>query len=405
MDRLAKQQACQLFIEQEIEKGLKSGKTTYRIGREVAGWIEKLFEAKVKPNTIRVRADRRICTNVHSDSTYGNNAGIRENQEIKFRHGGVREGAGRPPKFSVSPPGGDWYQSSEWEEWETPQWLFDLLDSEFHFDCDVAASKRNHKCKKYFSKKDDGLSQKWWGTCFMNPPDSSVGDWIGKAKNEVKNGITTVCLVAARTEADWWWETCTQGEVRFLRRRLGFNGYGVAPFSSAVIVLGPNIRQKVIWWDVDQRKKLIPRNGDRFWLTPPHIYARLNDEFHFDFDPCPYPLPENYDSLSIPWGSVNFVNPPFCEKDGPHGAVSAFVHKAIEEQAKGKTSVLLLPVRNYINLLMQAGAELRPMGRIPWLEVDTKEPRKAPDPTLCAILRPARLSKTGRKREKPLTNC
>ena len=23
------------------------------------------------------------------------------------------------------------------------------------------------------------------------------------------------------------------------------------------------------------------------WATPPHIYAELDAEFHFDFDPCP----------------------------------------------------------------------------------------------------------------------
>ncbi|HYB20862.1 MAG TPA: hypothetical protein VEH09_08025 [Thermodesulfobacteriota bacterium] len=74
MDRLAKQQACQLFIEQEIEKGLKSGKTTYRIGQEVADWIERLFQAKVKPDTIRKRGDR-IWTNEHKNPSSGNGDG------------------------------------------------------------------------------------------------------------------------------------------------------------------------------------------------------------------------------------------------------------------------------------------------------------------------------------------
>jgi hypothetical protein len=23
------------------------------------------------------------------------------------------------------------------------------------------------------------------------------------------------------------------------------------------------------------------------WATPPHVYAELDKEFHFDFDPCP----------------------------------------------------------------------------------------------------------------------
>jgi len=70
MDRLAKQQACQLFIEQEIEKGLKEGKTKYSIGKEIVGLIKKYFEADVKPHTIEQRAHRveeKILTNVSSE--------------------------------------------------------------------------------------------------------------------------------------------------------------------------------------------------------------------------------------------------------------------------------------------------------------------------------------------------
>lgn len=34
-----------------------------------------------------------------------------------------------------------------------------------------------------------------------------------------------------------------------------------------------------------------------YLLTPPELYARLNAEHHFDFDPCPYPKPDGYDRL------------------------------------------------------------------------------------------------------------
>ena len=72
MDRLAKQQACQLFIEQEIEKGLASGKTKYAIGQEIAEWLKKLFQADVKPHTIEQRAHRiedQILTKVSTEAT------------------------------------------------------------------------------------------------------------------------------------------------------------------------------------------------------------------------------------------------------------------------------------------------------------------------------------------------
>lgn len=53
--------------------------------------------------------------------------------------------------------------SSDKNYWETPQKLFDELDAEFHFTLDAAASDENHKCKRYFTQKEDGLRQNWGG--------------------------------------------------------------------------------------------------------------------------------------------------------------------------------------------------------------------------------------------------
>lgn len=128
-------------------------------------------------------------------------------------------------------------------------------------------------------------------------------------------------------------------------------------------------------------------NSNRFWITPPELYRRLDDEFHFDFDPCPYPRPEGYNSLILPWGYMNYCNPPFRKKDGNIDGPTAFVRKAITEQAKGKSTVLLIPVQSYINLLLEAGAELRSAGRTRFLEVESREPLKSPSPTIIAILR------------------
>ena len=78
------------------------------------------------------------------------------------------------------------------------------------------------------------------------------------------------------------------------------------------------------------------------WKTPDDFYNKLNEEFNFDFDPCPLNTgeiqPEN-DGLLIEWGSRNFVNPPYSKK-----LKELFVLKAIEESNKGKLCVMLLPV-------------------------------------------------------------
>lgn len=126
---------------------------------------------------------------------------------------------------------------------------------------------------------------------------------------------------------------------------------------------------------------------NRYWLTPPEMYRALDSEFHFDFDPCPYPRPEGYNSLVLPWGRMNYCNPPFRKTDGNIHGPTAFVRKAIKEQSIGNSTILLIPAQSYINLLLEAGAELRPAGRTRFLEVDTKEPLKGPSPTIIAILR------------------
>ncbi len=53
---MANQEACQLFIEQEIKEGLAQGKTPHSIGKELAVWVEKLFETSIPAETIRSKA-------------------------------------------------------------------------------------------------------------------------------------------------------------------------------------------------------------------------------------------------------------------------------------------------------------------------------------------------------------
>lgn len=52
---------------------------------------------------------------------------------------------------------------SKTDEWETPAWMFEQLNNEFLFSLDPCATAENHKCEKYYTKEDDGLSQDWGG--------------------------------------------------------------------------------------------------------------------------------------------------------------------------------------------------------------------------------------------------
>ena len=132
-----------------------------------------------------------------------------------------------------------------------------------------------------------------------------------------------------------------------------------------------------------KKKNLV---DSRFWLIPKEIYDPLNKEFGFDFDPCPYPYKR--DGIEIDWGKVNWVNPPFRRADAMNdNGPTAFVRKAIEEHKKGKTSVLILPVQSYVNLLLQAGAELRSVGRVKWIDARTRKEYPTPSNNALFILR------------------
>jgi hypothetical protein len=59
---MANQEACELYIEQQIQEGLDDGQTPYYIGKHLSEWIEKLFETKINPKTLESRAYRQKNT-------------------------------------------------------------------------------------------------------------------------------------------------------------------------------------------------------------------------------------------------------------------------------------------------------------------------------------------------------
>ena len=125
-----------------------------------------------------------------------------------------------------------------------------------------------------------------------------------------------------------------------------------------------------------------------YWITPPDLYKKLDEEFSFDFDPCPYPHKDGFDGTVVDWGHSTYLNPPFRKSDGKFGkGPTAFIRKAIEENKKGKTVVILINTNAFINMLIEAGAEMRSMGRVKWLDGKTNEAWKNPSNTTCFILR------------------
>ena len=142
--------------------------------------------------------------------------------------------------------------SSKSDEWETPQDLFNSLNDEFHFTLDPCSTHENHKCDKYYTQEDDGLSKDWAGeTVFCNPPyGRSIGKWVEKCYKESLKGSTVVMLIPSRTDTKWFHKYIyNKAEIRFLKGRLKFINRALpswneqgnyklspAPFPSMVVV-------------------------------------------------------------------------------------------------------------------------------------------------------------------------
>jgi len=108
------------------------------------------------------------------------------------------------------------------------------------------------------------------------------------------------------------------------------------------------------------------------WGTPEYVYQPLNEEFDFDFDPCPLNHDMSWDGLDVEWGKSNFVNPPYSRK-----LKEAFINKAVEESKKGKVCVLLLPVSTstkiFHDIILPNKKEIRFVkGRIKFKGINTK---------------------------------
>jgi site-specific DNA-methyltransferase (adenine-specific) len=72
------------------------------------------------------------------------------------------------------------------------------------------------------------------------------------------------------------------------------------------------------------------------WATPRDLYATLDAEFGFDFDPCPLDCPVEFDGLAESWsGRRVFCNPPY----------GAGVDRWLRKAREATLAVYLLPAR------------------------------------------------------------
>lgn len=139
--------------------------------------------------------------------------------------------------------------SSRSEEWPTPPDFFAQLHAEFSFTLDPCATRKNAKCRKFFTKEANGLERSWDSeTVFCNPPyGKHMREWARKCYEASRHGATVVLLAHARTDTRWFHEwVYRKAELRFVKGRLKFgDGRQSAPFPSLVAVYRPPVRAKM----------------------------------------------------------------------------------------------------------------------------------------------------------------
>ena len=129
--------------------------------------------------------------------------------------------------------------TSNKDDWETPDVLFNELNNKYHFTIDVASSEQNHKLPRYYTKEQDGLKQDWSGEIvFCNPPyGREISKWIKKA---YYSNTKCVLLIPARTDTKYFHDYIYKKwnvKVEFLKGRLKFsNSKNSAPFPSMIVI-------------------------------------------------------------------------------------------------------------------------------------------------------------------------
>jgi len=160
------------------------------------------------------------------------------------------------------------------DEWRTPSELYKMLNYEFCFELDAAATYDNTLCERHYTMEDDALIQNWGENgvkrVFCNPPFSRMKEFLEKAIQEYEDHaheIEIVVLIRADGYETKWFQQVLDPRKRFTRPiltpryhirqlipRVSFNlPSGSKPsagptFPSAVVVLSKHYPPGMYWW-------------------------------------------------------------------------------------------------------------------------------------------------------------
>lgn len=133
------------------------------------------------------------------------------------------------------------------DEWQTPNDIYNRLDSEFNFKFDAACTTKNKKCDvgNFIDIGVDALEAPWYmsqGSIWLNPPYSrgKIAPFMQKAYMEsLKTDHAVVCLVRCDPTARWFkdWVNDKAIYVRMLEHRVCFVGAEASyPFPCCIVI-------------------------------------------------------------------------------------------------------------------------------------------------------------------------
>jgi len=134
--------------------------------------------------------------------------------------------------------------SQETDEWSSPREVVEPLDGAVGgFDLDPCSGAESSPfAAATYTEADDGLTQPWSGSVWVNPPYSGVADWVNKADAAVTDGDAdcVVFLCKGDSSTDWWQTAAAAATaVCAVDHRLSFgDGSNSAPFASHIFVFG-----------------------------------------------------------------------------------------------------------------------------------------------------------------------
>ena len=157
-------------------------------------------------------------------------------------------------KFQQATPKGA--ANTNTDVWLTPSWIIEKLGP---FDLDPCGHLPKGKpisptAANYFTEKEDGLKQDWFGDVFVNFPYSQSKEWLEKCKYEFKNNprvVSIIVLCFVRSETKAWQENVKSATgINLINRRIKFlnhlgeqKGNGNAP--SCLIAWGARAFEQI----------------------------------------------------------------------------------------------------------------------------------------------------------------